>query len=59
MCHTRQFEHRFGDIQGLVWGPQYFTWASVFDHGYVHTSHESRVPVEHFRTLEACLLEYP
>ena len=24
-----------------------------------HTSHESRVPVEHFRTLEACLLEYP
>ena len=24
-----------------------------------HTLHESRVPVEHFRTLEVCRLEYP
>ena len=24
-----------------------------------HTFHESRVPVEHFRTLEVCRLEYP
>jgi len=23
-----------------------------------HTSHESRVPVEHYRTLEVCRLEY-
>ena len=44
----------FGDIQALVWVLSTSRRRHVFD----HTSHESRVQVEHHISLDVCHLEY-
>jgi len=58
VCYTRQFEHSLGDIQALVWVLSTSRWRQYSITNTFHTLHESRVPVEHHRTLEVCRLEY-
>ena len=55
----KEFEYSFGDIQALVWVLSTSRWRQYSIMNTYHTLHESRVPVEHYRTLEVCRLECP
>ena len=58
MLQSAGFEHSLGDIKALVWVLNSSHWRQCLIMNAFHTLHESRVPVEHNKTLDVCRLEY-